>query len=453
MIRLRTTFASLANRNYRLYFTGQAVSLTGTWMQRLGQAWLVLELSGSPTLLGVTTAAQFLPLLIAGPWGGLVADRVDKRRLLLWTQAAAGLLALLLGVLTITGLVQLWMVLLFALGLGVITALDNPARQSFVLEMVGPEQVTNAVTLNSIVVNAARAVGPGAAGVLIASVGVGPTFLVDAASYFAVVAALLLMRREELYVAPPAGRGPGQLREGLEYVRRSPELLAPLALMAVVGTLAYEFQVVLPVLARETFAGGADTLGLLNSALGIGAVVGGLLAAGALRPSTASLAIAALSFGTFILLAAGAPTLPLALGALFGTGAASITFLATGNSLLQLRSAPAMRGRVMALWSIAFLGTTPIGGPLVGWVAEVAGPRLALALGGAATVASGLALAGSLRRRAAHALPDVVPLRLRATVAGAAGRLAARRRPGLGWQQPRRRRGARDRTRRPADAA
>lgn len=450
MIRLRATFASLSNRNYRLYFAGQAVSLTGTWMQRLGQAWLVLELSGSPTLLGVVTAAQFLPLLLAGPWGGLIADRVDKRRLLLWTQSSAGALALLLGLLTLSGLVQLWMVMLFALGLGVVTALDNPARQSFVLEMVGPDHVTNAVTLNSIVVNAARAVGPAAAGVLIATAGVAPTFLVDATSYFAVVGALLLMRREELHAAPPTRRGPGQLREGLAYVRRSPGLLAPLALMAIVGTLAYEFQVVLPVLARQTFAGGADTLGMLNSALGIGAVAGGLLAAGALKPSTRSLVLAALSFGTFILLAAGAPTLPLALVALFGVGAASITFLATGNSLLQLRAAPAMRGRVMALWSMAFLGTTPLGGPLIGWVAEVAGARVALGLGGAATVAGGLALVGSLRWRAVHAQPDVV----RARRAGAATGRPALRRP-LGWHpSPRRARTrAQRRAQQRADAA
>lgn len=399
MKRVRATFTSLSNRNYRLYFAGHSVSVTGTWMQRVGQAWLVLELTGSGTLLGITTALQFLPLLLAGSWGGLIADRSDKRRLLLWTQSIAGLLALTLGLLTATGLVELWMVMGLAFSLGLVAMFDVPARQTFVREMVGPEHITNAVTLNSIVVNGAKIVGPGVAGVLIATVGLAPSFLINAVSYFAVVLALSRMDVGTLDRVPAVRRQGGQIREGWAYVRRTPDVAAPLLLMAGVGMLAYEFQVLLPLLARYTFGAGAQAFGLMNSAMGLGAVVGGLVVAGSLRPSWRTLIGASTVLGITILAAAVAPTLPLALAALFAAGAASIAFLATGNSLLQLRAAPEMRGRVMALWSMALMGTTPIGGPLVGWIAEVFSPRIALGLGGCTALLGAGLLALYLRRR------------------------------------------------------
>jgi MFS family permease len=362
-------------------------------MQRLAQEWLVLDLTGSGSWLGIVAALQFLPILAIGPWGGLIADRVDKRRLLLITQAAAGVLAAVLGVVALTGMVQLWMVLVLALALGVVTALDNPTRQAFVVEMVGPDDVANAVTLNSVMINAARAIGPAIAGVLIASTGMAATFMLNAASYVLVVAALLAMDPARLDRGVPAARGPGQVREGFRYVAQTPSLRTPLLLMVVAGTLAYEFSVTLPLMARYAFHGDAQTLGVLNSALGLGAVVGGLVTASRSAPTDRSAGIAALCFGALLLATAAAPTLWVAAVALTLTGALSITFLASVNTVLQLRSPAPYRGRVMALWSIALLGTTPIGAPIVGWLGQLAGARAGLALGGAATlVAAALSL-------------------------------------------------------------
>ena len=389
---LRQTFRSLRTYNFRLYASGQALSLIGTWMQRLGQEWLVLDLTGSGSWLGVVAALQFLPLLLIGPWGGLIADRVDKRRLLLATQTTAGLLAAMLGVVTLSGAVQLWMVMVFALALGVVTALDNPTRQAFVVEMVGQDDVTNAVTLNSVMVNAARAIGPAVAGLMIASVGMAPTFLLNAASYALVVAALWAMDTDLLERGMRAVRGPGQLREGFRYVARRPALRTPLVLMVVAGMFAYEFTVTLPLLARYAFDGDARTLGILNSAFGIGAVVGGLVTASRDKPTDRSLLLAAMSFGTLLLLTSVAPTLWIAAAALLATGAVSITFLASANSLLQLRAPAEYRGRIMSLWAIALMGTTPIGAPIVGWLGQVAGARAGLAVGGAATVLTAAAI-------------------------------------------------------------
>ncbi|MPZ88054.1 MAG: MFS transporter [Nitriliruptorales bacterium] len=408
MRRLRT-FESLRNRNYRLYVAGQTLSANGTWMQRVGQGWLVLELTGSGTLLGVTLALQHLPMLLAGPWGGLFADRLDKRRLLLWTQSISGALALFLGVLTATGLVQFWMVLILAFALGTVNALDHPTRQTFVLEMVGSNQVTNAVTLNSIVNNAAKAVGPAIAGVLISIAGLAASFLINAVSYFAVVVALALMSTGDLRPSAAPRRARGQLREGLRYVARTSELAAPLLLMTLAGMLAFEFQVVLPLFARDTFGGGSEIYGLMFSAMGIGAVLGGLIVAGSLRATNTVLLVSALGFGGLVLIAAIAPTLTLALVALFGIGAASIAFRATANSMLQLRASPEMRGRVMALWGIAMMGTTPIGGPLIGRIAETAGPRFALGLGGVATMIGAIALFVHLLRRRVPDFAGPVP--------------------------------------------
>jgi MFS family permease len=386
----RRTFAALAVRNYRLYFAGQLVSLAGTWMQGVAQAWLVLRITGSGTALGLVTALQFLPVLLFGPVGGLVADRFPKRRTLYFTQAAAGTLSLVLGITVATGAVRLWMVYVLAAGLGCVNTIDLPTRQTFIMEMVGADHLTNAVSLNSVMVNLARVVGPAVAGLLIATVGLATCFLVNSASYLAVLAALVLMRGAELKPAPRQPRQRGQVRAGLRYVRSTPQLLTPLLMMAVMGTLAYEFQVILPLVARFTFHGGARTYGTMSSCLGGGAVLGGLLTASRRGRSATVLARAALVFGVAILAAALAPTMAVELALLVVIGAASISFLALGNTTLQLATAPEMRGRVMSLWTMALVGSTPIGGPVVGWIGEHIGPRYGLAIGGVAAIAAGL---------------------------------------------------------------
>lgn len=395
---INRTFASLRVRNFRLYIFGQTVSLSGTWMQGVAQAWLVLKLTGSGTALGLVTALQFLPVLLFGPVGGVVADRMDKRRVLYATQLTAGILATVLGVLVVTDTVQLWMVFVLAAGLGFVNVIDNPARQTFVLEMVGQEQLTNAVTLNSVMVNLARVIGPAMAGVLIATVGLGLCFLFNGASYIAVIVALALMRSADLQPAPVQPRAKGQLRDGFAYVRRTPALLAPLLMMAVIGTLTYEFQVTLPLLAKFTFHGDAGTYSTMTSLMGAGAVIGGLVTASRRNASGRTLAWSAIVFGGVVVAASAAPTLALELVVLVVIGATSITFLALGNSTLQLAAAPEMRGRVMALWAVAFLGSTPIGGLLMGWVGQNLGPRWALLIGGAAALFAGALAYRSLAR-------------------------------------------------------
>lgn len=385
------TFRSLRTPNYRLYFFGQIVSLTGTWMQSVGQAWLVLELTGSGLALGGTVALQFTPILLFGPWGGVIADRVDKRRLIVWTQAAAAALALTLGLLTLFHVVRLWMVLVLALLLGVVNLVDMPARQSFIIEMVGAGDVANAVSLNSVVVNGARVIGPAVAGFLIATIGIAPCFLVNAGSYLAVIAGLLAMDASTLKRTPPLARGPGQLRAGLRYAWSRPELRVPLLMMAVVGTLSYNFSVVLPLLVRETFGAGAGSYGVLFSFMGLGAVLGGLVIATRSRATPRLLVGSSLALGTAIGLAAAAPNLGLVVLAMVPVGVASTSFIATSNALLQLGASSEMRGRVMALFALVFLGSTPIGGPLVGWIAERFGPRDSLAVAAVAAVLAGLA--------------------------------------------------------------
>ena len=410
----RRMFSSLRVRNYRLYFAGQLVSLSGTWMQSVAQAWLVLDLTGSGTALGLVLALQFLPVLIFGPLGGVLADRFDKRRLLLVTQVAAALLATTLGLLVLFHLVRLWMVYALASALGFVNLVDNPTRQTFLGEMVGLDDLTNAVSLNSVLVNLARVIGPALAGGLIVTVGIAPCFLINAASYLAAIAALAAMRVEHLQRLPLQPRRRGQLRAGLRYVRSTPALLIPLLMMAVVGTLAYEFQVILPLLARFTFGGDAGTYGAMTALMGGGAVVGGLLTAAAGRRAPTALARMAVLFGTVQMGVAVAPTLEIALAALVLLGAASISFLALGNATLQLASAPEMRGRVMALWAVAFLGSTPLGGPAIGWIGEHIGPRYGLGLGGVATLLCGLLAYRRLARIGAVAgetpgLPVVIP--------------------------------------------
>ncbi len=392
------TFSSLAVPNYRRYYAGQSISLVGTWMQTIAQGWLLLTLTDSGTALGLLVAVQMTPILLLGPYGGVIADRVDKRRLMMVVQAGMGSLALALGILSATGRVQVWHVFVLAALLGCLTVFDNPTRQAFVLEMVGPDDLRNAVSLNSVLVNAARAIGPATAGILIATVGVSVCFLVNAVSYIAVIVSLATLDRAELRPTVPAPRSPGQLREGLRYVRSTPGLAIPLAMMALIGTLAYEFQVVLPVVARETFHGGPEVYGFMTAAMGIGAVVAGLAVAGSGRTGLRAIIIAAAAFGFAILLAASAPTLPLELVALTLVGGCSVAFIAIGNTTIQLITRPEMRGRVMSLWAVAFLGTTPLGGPVAGFVAERAGGRAGLLLGGVACLVAAAAGAAMMRR-------------------------------------------------------
>jgi len=403
----RATFSSLSVPNYRLYFTGQSISLAGTWMQMTAQSWLVLVLTHSSTKLGLIVALQTLPVLLLAPYGGVVADRVDKRKLMIVLQIAMGSQALVLGLLTVFGVVRFWEVCLLAVMLGLNNAFENSARQAFVREMVGRTELRNAITLNSVTVNAARAVGPAIGGVLIATVGVGVCFLVNAASFVAVVTSLIIMNTAELQPSPPAHRAGGQLREGLRYAARTPDIAIPLAMMGLVGLLAYEFQVSIPVLARQTFHGGSEAYGFLTAAMGIGAVIGGLFTAARGRTGLRSMIIAGTGFGVAIIVCAFAPVIGLAYAAMLFVGWASVSFIAIGNSTIQLASDPSMRGRAIALWQVAFQGTTPIGGPLIGWIIAVANPRIGLAVGGAsclAAAAGGYWLSQRYRRRATSPL-------------------------------------------------
>jgi MFS family permease len=406
----RMTFAAMVVPNYRRYVSGQSVSLIGTWMQMIAQSWLVLTLTHSSIALGAIVAVQTLPVLVLGPYGGVIADRVDKRRLMVALQTLMGVQALVLGVLTITGAIRFWEIGVLAGLLGLNNAFENPSRQSFILELVGPEHLRNAVSLNSVLVNVARAVGPAVAGVLIATVGIGVCFLVNAASFVAVVASLLTMDRSQLNPSAPTPRQRGQLREGLSYVRRSPELAVPLAMMGLAGMLAYEFPVTLPVIDHDSLHGGAAAYGLMTTAMGIGAVVGGLFTAARGRTGIRPLSIAASAFGVMVVLASLAPDLPLEFVALAGVGAGSVSFMAIGNSTLQLGAAPQMRGRVMSLWFVAFQGSTPIGGPLVGWVIAAAGARVGLGLGGV-TLLVVAALGALVLQRLPRARSAAVPVR------------------------------------------
>ena len=404
------TFRSLHVRNYRLYFSAQLISVSGTWMQTIAQAWLVLRLTGSGVDLGVVTGLQFLPMLLLGPFGGLAADRFDKRRLLYVTQAAGGVLALTLGILDVTHVVELWQIYVLATLLGVVNLFDNPARQTFVMEMVGRDDLPNAVSLNTVVMNASRVIGPAIGGVVIVVVGLEACFFVNAASYVAVLVALSLMRTSELHQTEPVARAKRQVRDGFAYVWHEPALRNTLLAMAVIGVFAYNFQVTLALLAKTTFHGGAGTFSLLTSCMGAGAVVGGLLAAHRARPTARLLHGLALVFGLLLGAVALAPTLAIAAGLIVLMGAASIGFIATANASLQLRADPSMRGRVMALYAMAFLGSTPIGAPLMGAVAQWSSPRVALAVGAVATVLA----AGLLTWRHGVAARSVAPAVARA---------------------------------------
>ncbi|MDX6625681.1 MAG: hypothetical protein QOE56_670 [Solirubrobacterales bacterium] len=390
---LRRSFNSLEVPNYRRYFAGQLISLSGTWMQTVAAIWLILTLTDSGVAVGLTTALQFLPMLLIGAWGGLLADRIPKRRLLITTQALMAIPALGLFAVTAAGVVAPWMVFLAVFSMGAVNAVDNPARQSFVIEMVGTDRVVNAVSLNSVIVQMARIVGPAIAGVMIATVGVVPCFALNALTFLAMIFALSGMDAERLHTEPVAPRQRGAIRAGLRYVARTPELAVPLALMALVGTLGFNFQVVLPLLAKFSFHGGAMTYAAMVSAMAVGSIAGALINGSHGRTGPQLIAGGALVFGLAALFSAAMPALAFEIVTLAVLGGAAVTFAATINSTLQLAVSPEMRGRVMALYSVVFLGSTPIGGPLTGWLAQAYDPRVALLLAGV----SGLSAAWAAR--------------------------------------------------------
>jgi MFS family permease len=395
---LRRAGTSLAVPNYRRYFAGQIVSVSGNWMQMVAEMWLIVQLTGSGAAVGLTAGLQFVPILLFGAWGGLIADRLPKRRVLMVTQALMALPALTLFALTVAGTVTPLMVWALVFVRGAVNAVDNPTRQSFVIELVGAERVVNAVSLNSVIVQSARIIGPATAGAVIALAGVGTCFALNALSFAAMLTALARMDTAELNAPAPVRRAHGELRAALRHVHASPGLWIPLAMMALVGTLSFNFQVLMPLLASETWHGTATTYALLTAAMAVGSVAGALASGARGRVSPKILFVAAAGFGALELLAAAAPSLPLQVLALVPLGAMTVTFSAGINSTIQLAVAPAMRGRVMALYSVVFLGSTPIGAPLVGWLAGVAGPRVGMALGACAALAAAALAAAAYAR-------------------------------------------------------
>ncbi|MBK8293351.1 MAG: MFS transporter [Solirubrobacterales bacterium] len=377
---LKKSFESLEVPNYRRYFTGQVVSISGNWMQSVAEVWLILSLTNSGFLVGITTALQFLPILLVGAWGGALADRFSKRSLLLVTQAALMVPPLILFAVTASGAVQPWMVLALVFVRGVLLAADNPARQAFVMEIVGPDRIVNAVSLNSVMVHSARVVGPAVAGILIATLGVAPCFVLNAATYVVMIWALWGIDRKSVHISPKADRGDRGVMEAVRYVKATPELGVPLMLMAIVGTLGLNFHVVLPLLAKLSFAGGATSYAVLVSSMGVGSVIGALVIGARGQTGLNVIAFSALAFGGAAMLAALMPSMATEIPVLALLGAAAVTFAAAINSTLQLVVEPEMRGRVMALYTVVFIGSTPIGGPLVGWISEAYDPRWALAL-------------------------------------------------------------------------
>jgi MFS family permease len=388
-------FRALRVRNYRRYASANLVSLTGTWMQRIGQDWLVLQLSGdSGVALGLTTALQFGPSLLLSMYGGVLADRYSKRTLLLITQALMGVLALGLGLLVATDAAALWHVYLLAFALGSVSAVDAPVRQAFVSEMVGPELLTNAVSLNSTTFNGARLVGPALAGLLIAAAGgdTAPAFFVNAASFAFTIAALAGMRTSELRPTPPVARAKGQLREGLAYTWAHPDLVLSLALAFVIGTFGFNYQVTIALMAREVFGLGAQAFGLLSTFFAVGSLSGALLSTRrSVRPRQRFLVGSVLAFGVLTIVSGLMPGYVSFAVLLVPTGAAALIFAVANNSYVQLGVDPQMRGRVLALYFMCFMGGTPLGAPLIGWISEHFGAPWGLILGGGVCVVAGLA--------------------------------------------------------------
>jgi MFS family permease len=404
---LRRTFRSLNSRNYRLYFAGDLVSHIGSWMQTMAEAWLVETLTHNGVAVGATFAFRFLPVLLFGLWGGTVADRFDRRKLMLVTQSIMAALAVIMWVLVLTGVVQVWMVFALAVALGLVTVVDEPTRHAFVEEMVGREHVPNAVALTSAVGNSARITGPAAAGLLIATVGTSWVFFVNAVSFFAVVGALAAMRTGDLH-RPHRHTERPKVREGLRYAWGIKEIRTTIGLVAVVGTLVYNFPTFLTLLANDTFGGGAGLAGFLMALLGIGTVVGALTAATLARPTSRTVEGAAVLLGIALVVAASVPAQIETEIALLPVGAMAVFFGSSANAHMQIWSAPELRGRVMAIYTLLTLGTTVIGGPFVGFVCQHWSPRIGLAFAGTVTATVGLlfAVPSTARRRSREIVPQ-----------------------------------------------
>jgi MFS family permease len=402
---LRGTFQSMHVRNFRLFFTGQLISQGGTWMETIALAWLVLHLShNNGFLIGLAIALQFLPTLLFGVWGGAIADRFDKRMVLLWTQAVMAVIASLLTLVDATGIVQLWMLYVLVFANGLALAVNNPTRQAFVSELVPATELPNAIGLSSAMFQLARVLGPALAGVLLVAGGTAVCFGLNAVSFLFVIAALLMMRPEELHRSAPLGRVKGQLREGLGYIWHTAELRWVLLLTLVIGTFAINSPVVLPLLTKVTFHAGPEVYSWMSIAMGAGAMCGALFVANRSDTHGRMLVATGMAFGVSICVASLAPSLVLFIVLLVVVGGGQIAFLATTNSSLQLLSNPTLRGRVMAIYTITLLGTTPIGGPLIGWISDEFGPRWGFAVGGIATIAGVLTFGTAFvrARRRAH---------------------------------------------------
>lgn len=388
---MSSTFSSLHVRNYRLFASGQLVSLVGSWMQRTGQDWLVLRLShNSGSAAGITLGLQFLPFLLFAPFGGVLADRFPKRRTLFATQSAMMVLALALGLLVLSGAATLYEVYGFAFALGCATAIDNPTRQAFVGELVGTDQITNAVGLNSATFNGARLVGPAVAGVMIDAVGTGWVFVSNAISFIAVLASLAMMRNEELFATPRLARAKGQIREGFRYIARRRDLVIALLLVGVVGMLGLNFPVTLALMDKTVLHRSASGYGLLTSILAVGSLAGAIGAARRHRFSTAQLVLAALAFGVTESVASAMPTYVAFALLLVPTGFFALTLSTMANSTVQLGSEAGIRGRVMGVYMLVFMGSTPIGAPLIGWTCQELGARAGLYVGGLASLLAAL---------------------------------------------------------------
>lgn len=425
---MRTTFASLRFFNFRLWFAGALIANIGTWMQRVAQDWLVLtELSDDSGLaVGIVTGLQFVPALVLGPYAGLLADRLPRRRLLKITQGSQGVLALGLGLLVLTGTAELWHVYVFALLLGIATAMDAPVRQIFVAEMVPPTTLPNAVGLNSASFNAARLIGPGTAGLLIAAVGPGWAFIINAISFAATILSLTLMRTQELHDLPHTTRGKGQLREGLYYVAGRSDLLLLFLVVGVVSAFGLNFQLTSAVMAREIFDRGATEYGVLGSVMAVGSLIGGLVAARRKQPRVRLVLAAALAFGVATAVMAAMPSYELYAIAAIPVGLASMTMLSTANATIQMSTDASMRGRVMALYMMVLHGTTPIGAPIVGWIAEHFGARWSIWVGSISAVLVAVVVALWAKRAWQVQVTYQLRNRPRLTMVGPHERAAAR---------------------------
>lgn len=400
------SFIALRTRNYRLYFSVQCVSTLGTWVQAVAESWLVVRLTHSGLALGITTALQFSPLLLIGAYCGVLVDRLNKRRLLLLTQSATGLLALAMGLLTLTGIVQVWMVWLASLLLGVITSLDNPARQAFTREMVGKREISNAIGLNSALSTVGRAVGPAVGGVIIAAANAGWCFLINGATFFIVVAMLTVVRTTELHPLTTVARTGRQVREGLRYAWRTPPLRAVLLILIIGSLFGANFEVLLPLLASQTFGQGPAIYGLLLGAMGFGAVIGTLIMAAAPAPTVRKVALYTITLGLSLAAVGAAPTLGTAIAAVLLMGVSFGAFTPSCGAALQVNTTDTMLGRIMALYTVALLGSATLGGPAIGGLAQLAGPRVGFLVSAASyLVATPIGLIATIHARRQHEEP------------------------------------------------